>query len=107
MPIASREYRLKFTPPGVTVAPRGELLPLDCIANCLVPRSGFNLAFSNSLLCYTSDMETRSGTRLCAIATDQVVRRAVMIERRVTLTLQLRDDTLRQHFAQLHAPLVE
>src|SRR6516165_2074766 len=41
------------------------------------------------------------------IAPNQSVRRAVMVERWLGLTLELGDDPLRQHLAQLDAPLVE
>src|SRR6185436_2304482 len=40
-------------------------------------------------------------------ATDQGVRRAVVAELRLRLALELRDDPLGQHLAQLDAPLVE
>ena len=48
---------------------------------------------------------------LCALAlaipADQIVGRTVVIERWFALAFQFRNDPLRQHFAQLHAPLVE
>src|SRR5262245_14167577 len=41
------------------------------------------------------------------IATDQVVRRAVVTERGLRRALELRDDSLGQHLAQFDAPLIE
>ena len=41
------------------------------------------------------------------VAPDQRVRRAVVIQRRLRAAAELRDDSLRQHFSQFHAPLVE
>lgn len=60
MPVASREYTLKFAPLPVGVAPNGELRPRFALAgtlrltaltglvviNCLVPFSGFAVHFS-------------------------------------------------------------
>src|SRR3990172_8821547 len=42
-----------------------------------------------------------------SIASDQGVRRAVVAEPGLRLALELREDALRQHLAELHAPLVE
>src|SRR5262245_64168414 len=41
------------------------------------------------------------------VAPDEVVRRAVVAERGLRLALQLRDDALSQHLAQLDPPLIE
>lgn len=42
-----------------------------------------------------------------SITADQCVRRAVVLERRFGRALELRDDALRQHLSQFHAPLIE
>src|SRR5437899_6072995 len=42
-----------------------------------------------------------------SVATDQGVRRAVVLQLRLRLALELRDDPLRELLAELHAPLVE
>ena len=42
-----------------------------------------------------------------AVAADQVVGRTVVLQRRLRRALKLRNDALRQHLAQFHAPLVE
>src|SRR6185503_7943110 len=42
-----------------------------------------------------------------SVMPDQIVCRAVMIERGLCRTLELRDNALRQNLPQLHAPLVE
>ena len=41
------------------------------------------------------------------VAADQVVGRTVVLELRFGLALQFRNDALRQHLAELDAPLVE
>src|SRR5579862_401429 len=42
-----------------------------------------------------------------AIAPDQIVGRAVVIQLRLFLALEFRNDPFRQHLAELHSPLVE
>src|SRR6185437_878732 len=50
---------------------------------------------------------SRPGSFQLAIASDQRVGRAVMLELGIRFALELRDDLLGQRLAQLHAPLVE
>jgi hypothetical protein len=64
-----------------------------------VSRTGGNLAHSLSLTIIASPQ--------CSIATDQIVRRAVVPEHRLLLALELGNDALRQDFTQLDAPLIE
>src|SRR6266496_6599164 len=42
-----------------------------------------------------------------SVATDHVVRRAVVAERRLGLALEFRDDALGQYLAQFDSPLIE
>src|SRR5678815_175254 len=79
--------------------PRSDLIRCSCSAKW--PISVISPSSSRS-----AGVSSRPALAL-AIAPDEVVRGAVVAERGLLLALQLRDDALGQHLAQLDAPLVE
>ena len=79
--------------------------PSPIIPSCIVLLLILRIEFVR--LATVCDQPDLSLSLSFAVAADQVVGRAVVVELGLRLALELRDDALGQHLAQLDAPLVE
>src|SRR5262245_26475527 len=101
MPLTARRFTSKTThswPPFMRRRTRLDpIRPSPIIPSCMWPPLGARASLTRR----------RGGLAERAVAPDQGVGRAVVVELGLGIGRELGDDPLGQHLAELHAPLVE